>query len=94
MVGATLVWSSLFSLAAASYSIRPRVVHSSRSDTPQGFASLGAAPANKSIKLRFAIASKDAPGLEKALLDVSTPSSSNYGNHLTKDEVSGSLYTL
>ncbi|KAJ7809076.1 family S53 protease [Mycena olivaceomarginata] len=91
MVGATLVWSSLFSLAAASYSIRPRVVHSSRSDTPQGFASLGAAPVNQSIKLRFAIASKDAPGLEKALLDVSTPSSSNYGNHLTKDEVNAYL---
>ncbi|KAJ6581843.1 family S53 protease [Mycena capillaripes] len=93
MVASTLFWSSLslFSLAAATPSFNRRVVKESRSTTPQGFASLGAAPSTQSIKLRIALASKDIPGLEKALLDVSTPSSSNYGNHLTKDEVNAYL---
>ncbi|KAF7356383.1 Family S53 protease [Mycena venus] len=95
-----ITWSALLSFgvlffslaaAAASSSRQPRVVHSSRSNAPQGFASLGPAPGDQTIKLRIALASKDAPGLEKALLDVSTPSSSNYGNHLTKDEVNAYL---
>ncbi|KAJ6514898.1 family S53 protease [Mycena vitilis] len=87
MVASFFLCASLLSLAAASPSIHPRVVKQSREDTPQGFASLGAAPATQSMKLRFALASNDIPGLEKALLDVSTPSSPNYGAHLTRDEV-------
>ncbi|KAJ7117680.1 family S53 protease [Mycena epipterygia] len=91
MVATTIFWSSLFSLVAASPVIHPRILQESRSNVPQGFASLGAAPAAQSMKLRIALASKDVPGLENALLDVSTPSSSNYGNHLTKDEVNAYL---
>ncbi|KAJ7931745.1 family S53 protease [Mycena leptocephala] len=88
----TLFWSSLFTLAAAtSRSVQPRVLKSSRSNAPQGFASLGAASAAQPIKLRIALASKDISGLESALLDVSTPSSPKYGNHLTKDEVNAYL---
>ncbi|KAJ7490723.1 family S53 protease [Mycena latifolia] len=63
------------------------VVQESLSDTPQGFAKVGPAAASSSINLRIALSSKDVPGLEKALLDVSNPSSSNYGNHLSKAEV-------
>ncbi|KAJ7016424.1 subtilisin-like protein [Mycena alexandri] len=76
----------LFSLAAASPVINRRVVLERR-DVPSSFASLGAASKTDSIKLRFALASQDIPGLQKALLDVSTPSSANYGKHLTLDEV-------
>ncbi|KAF7370370.1 Family S53 protease [Mycena sanguinolenta] len=90
VVANTLVWISLLSFAAAIPFPR-RVLHASRSSAPHGFTSLGAAPANQSIKLRFALASNNVTGLEKALLDVSTPSSANYGNHLTKDEVNAFL---
>ncbi|KAJ7739828.1 subtilisin-like protein [Mycena metata] len=76
----------LFSLAAASPVINRRVVLERR-DVPSSFTSLGAASGTDSIKLRFALASQDIPGLQKALLDVSTPSSANYGKHLTLDEV-------
>ncbi|KAJ7656335.1 family S53 protease [Mycena polygramma] len=86
MVASFFLCASLLSLAVASPSVHPRVVKQSREDTPQGFASLGAAPATQSMKLHFALASNNIPGLEKALLDVSTPSSPTYGNHLTKDE--------
>ncbi|KAK7025066.1 family S53 protease [Favolaschia claudopus] len=90
MVFATLLWGSLFSLTSAARSV-PRISHFSRSTVPQGFASLGAAPVDQVINLRFALSSKDAPGLQRALLDVSTPSSPNYGNHLSKDEVNAYL---
>ncbi|KAJ6519080.1 family S53 protease [Mycena sanguinolenta] len=89
MVYAFLFLNSLLSLAAASPV--SRVLHSSRSSAPSGFASLGAAPADQSLKIRFGLASNNAPGLEKALLDVSTPSSANYGKHLTKDQVNAYL---
>ncbi|KAF8216791.1 family S53 protease [Mycena galopus ATCC 62051] len=91
MVFTILLWTSLCSLAAASPLLHSRILHSGRSIAPQGFTSLGAAPANQSIKLRFALTSNDVPGLEKALLDVSTPSSANYGIHLTRDEVNSYL---
>ncbi|KAJ7696455.1 family S53 protease [Mycena rosella] len=87
MVVVHFFWSFIFALAAASSISRPRVLHERRSNAPQGFASLGAAPASQSLKLRFALASQDIPGLQKALLDVSTPSSPSYGNHLSKEEV-------
>ncbi|KAJ6519106.1 family S53 protease [Mycena sanguinolenta] len=90
VVANTLVWISLLSFTTA-FPFPRRVLHASRSRAPHGFTSLGAAPANQSIKLRFALASNDVPGLEKALLDVSTPSSANYGNHLTKEEVNAFL---
>ncbi|KAF8189623.1 family S53 protease [Mycena galopus ATCC 62051] len=83
----TLLFSSLFSPSAASPTFHARAMHSSRAAAPPGFVSLGNAPADQSIKLRFALASNDVPGLERALLDVSTPSSPHYGKHLTNAEV-------
>ncbi|CAK5267479.1 unnamed protein product [Mycena citricolor] len=58
---------------------------------PVGFASLGAAPSSQSIKLRIALVSSNTSGLEQTLLDVSDPSSPNYGQHLTKDQVNAFL---
>jgi tripeptidyl-peptidase-1 len=91
MVATTLFWSSLFALVAGSPISRRRVLQSSRGSSPHGFVSLGAAQATQPIELRFALASQDIAGLEKALLDVSTPSSPNYGKHLTKAEVRSPL---
>ncbi|KAJ7781855.1 family S53 protease [Mycena maculata] len=86
MVATTLFWTSLFSLAAASPVLKPRVVQS-RSSAPQGFINLGAANSSQTLNLRIALASRNISGLETALLDVSTPSSANYGKHLTKEQV-------
>ncbi|KAJ7210567.1 subtilisin-like protein [Mycena pura] len=87
MVATTLFWSSLFSLAVAFPVSKPRVLHGARSSAPQGFSSLGNAPASQTLKLRVALTSNDISGLEQALLDVSTPSSPNYGNHLSREQV-------
>ncbi|KAJ7499925.1 family S53 protease-like protein [Mycena latifolia] len=57
------------------------------SGASQGFAKIGPASASSSTNLRIALASKDIAGLERALLDVSHPSSANYRNHLSKTEV-------
>lgn len=79
--------ASILSLAAAGPTFQTFVVQESLSSAPQGFAKVGPAADSSSLNLRIALPSKDVAGLEQALLDVSTPSSSNYGNHLTKAEV-------
>ncbi|KAJ7133390.1 family S53 protease [Mycena epipterygia] len=79
--------ASILSLAAAGPAFQTFVVQESLSSAPQGFAKVGPAADSSSLNLRIALPSKDVAGLEKALLDVSTPSSSSYGNHLTKAEV-------
>jgi tripeptidyl-peptidase-1 len=87
MVSSTLFWSSLFSLALAKRLTTPMVLQDSRSEVPLGFSRRGAAPSDQSLTLRIALASNNITGLEKVLLDISTPSSPNYGKYLTKDEV-------
>ncbi|KAI0661205.1 family S53 protease [Cubamyces menziesii] len=62
-------------------------VHEAREDIPEGFVLSGAAPQDKVLSLRLALVQSDPAGLEKALMDVSTPSSALYGQHLTKEEV-------
>ncbi|KAF7364615.1 Family S53 protease [Mycena venus] len=88
----SLFLASILSLAAASpAAFQTFVVRESLSSAPQGFVKVGPAADATPINLRIALASSDVPGLEKALLDVSTPSSSNYGNHLSKAEVNAFL---
>ncbi|KAJ7455770.1 family S53 protease [Mycena latifolia] len=83
----SLFLASILSLAAAGPAFQTFVVQESLSGAPQGFAKVGPAASSSSINLRIALPSKDIAGLEKALLDVSIPSSANYGNHLSKAEV-------
>ncbi|KAF7985673.1 hypothetical protein HWV62_2219 [Athelia sp. TMB] len=65
------------------------IVRASRSAVPSGFELVAAAPADQTIPLRLALVQNNISGLEKALYDVSTPGSANYGNHLSKEEVEG-----
>lgn len=84
---------SLIALTSATPTARSgMLVRSSRSDAPAGFVHKGAAPPDKPIPLRIALVQNDMAGLEKALYDVSTPSSPNYGKHLSKKQVHN--YTL
>lgn len=62
-------------------------IRSSRLEAPKGFVSLSAAPADRIIPLRIALVQKNITGLERALYDVSTPGSTSYGRHLSKEQV-------
>ncbi|KAJ2985446.1 hypothetical protein NUW54_g10149 [Trametes sanguinea] len=62
-------------------------VHEAREDIPEGFIHSGSAPQDTVLNLQLALVQSDPAGLEKALMDVSTPSSALYGQHLSKEEV-------
>jgi tripeptidyl-peptidase-1 len=95
MSATSLFLASILSLAAAGpAAFQTFIVQESLASAPQGFAKVGLAADTTTINLRIALASSDIPGLEKTLLDVSTPSSSNYGNHLSKAEVSNLVMVL
>jgi tripeptidyl-peptidase-1 len=68
----------------------PMVVHNSRSAPPSGYVAQGSAPVEQAMNITIALVSSDMPGLEKALMDVSTPTSANYRKFLSKEEVSRS----
>jgi tripeptidyl-peptidase-1 len=90
MSATALFLASILSLAAAGPApFQTFVVQESLHSAPEGFSKVGPAADSSPVNLRIALASSDVAGLEKTLLDVSTPSSFNYGNHLTKAEVSG-----
>jgi len=62
-------------------------VHESRGVAPPGFVKVGPAPPNKMLILRLGLVQNDATSLEERLIDISTPSSANYGKFLSKEEV-------
>ncbi|KAH9847188.1 family S53 protease [Lenzites betulinus] len=62
-------------------------VHETMEAIPDGFVHSGTAPQDKVLTLRLALVQSDTEGLQNALMDVSTPSSALYGQHLTKEEV-------
>ena len=87
MVATGLLIASLFALALGKPMGRNLQVHEAREDVPDGFSLQGAASPDTTLKLRLALVQSDFAGLEERLYDVSTPSSANYGNHLSKAEV-------
>ncbi|KII88063.1 hypothetical protein PLICRDRAFT_30516 [Plicaturopsis crispa FD-325 SS-3] len=87
MVFLSVALASLLAVAHANPLARNLVVHESRESAPDGFVHAGAAPADTVLNMRIALVQSDPSGLEQALMDVSTPSSALYGQHLTKDEV-------
>ncbi|PSR87075.1 hypothetical protein PHLCEN_2v5245 [Hermanssonia centrifuga] len=62
-------------------------VHESREEVPKGFVQQGAAPPDTVLNMRIALTQNDIDGLHEALMDVSTPSSPLYGQHLSKSKV-------
>ena len=88
VISTSILLCSLVALTSAtSTACSGMIVRSTRSDVPVGFVHQGPAPGDKSIPLRIALAQNNIAGLEKALYDVSTPSSPNYGKHLSKEQV-------
>ena len=86
---------SLLPLISANPLYDTLLTHEELPSLPPGYSkSTSAPPPDKEIKLRIALAQSDTAGLEKALYDVSTPGSPNYGKHLSKEEVSESVFCL
>ena len=82
-----LVSVVLSALVLAKPARRDLQVHESRPSAPAGFSFSGAASPDTTLNLRLALVRNDEAGLIQSLYDVSTPSSPNYGQHLTKEEV-------
>lgn len=77
-------------LAIAAYGkpvARSLQVHETRAQVPPAFALKGPAAPDTMLDLRVALVQNDMAGLEKALMDVSTPGSPLFGQHLTKEQV-------
>ncbi|KAI0644036.1 family S53 protease [Trametes meyenii] len=76
-------------LAVAAYGkpmARSMQVHNTRSNIPSSFRHLGPAPPDATLSLRIGLVEGNFSGLEKALMDVSTPGNPLYGQHLSKEE--------
>lgn len=77
----------LYSLVLARPTAGDMIVHEARDTIPDGYVRTGAAPANTQLLLRIALVQNNPEGLVNALYDVSTPGSTLYGQHLSKEEV-------
>lgn len=84
MVALGLFFASLIALASASPLFSQLTLHESRDGVPEGFVASGKPDPSTQLNLRIALVQNDPAGLEKALMDVSTPSSALYGQHLSK----------
>ncbi|KAI0367269.1 family S53 protease [Pilatotrama ljubarskyi] len=80
-------WAVCWALAVyGKPSARSMQVHSVRKAIPPSFQEVGPAPPNAMLNLRVALVQGNIPGLERTLMDVSTPNSPLYGQHLSKEE--------
>lgn len=87
MVASALLLASLLTLALGKPTARNLRIHESLQGAPTGFSLTGSADPNQTLKLRLALVQGNTAELERRLYDVSTPSSANYGKHLSKEEV-------
>ncbi|KAI0261746.1 subtilisin-like protein [Gloeopeniophorella convolvens] len=88
MVKAVLLLVSAVAFASAKPQFaRDLRLHERRDSAPHGFALTSPAADEAPLRLRLALTPNDIQGLQDRLLDVSTPGSAVYGNHLSKEEV-------
>ena len=88
MVSTVLFLTSFFVLALGNpLARRAMTVHESRDSLPEGFVKAGPASPDAVLSMRMALRQNNAAGLEKALIDVSTPGNALYGKHYTKEQV-------
>ncbi|KAH9857435.1 family S53 protease [Lenzites betulinus] len=87
MVATSLFVAALITLAVGKPMSRNLKVHEAREEIPDGFSLQGSAAPDTTLKLRIALVQSNFAELEQKLYDVSTPSSPNYGAHLSKEEV-------
>lgn len=63
------------------------MLHEQRDNIPDGFVKSGSAPPDQVLNFRLGLVQGDMATLEQRLYAVSTPSSPEYGQHLSKEEV-------
>ncbi|EPT05545.1 hypothetical protein FOMPIDRAFT_83202 [Fomitopsis schrenkii] len=79
--------AALLTLAASGVLGRSvRIPKSRRDAAPLSFTLAGTASTDEPLTLKIALTQSNPSGLEEALYDVSTPTSPNYGQHLSKEE--------
>lgn len=83
-----LIFASFIAAASASPLFRNLVLHEQRATVPDGFVKLGNAPGDQMLNLRLALENSDMASLKEKLYAVSTPGSTLYGQHLSKEEAS------
>ncbi|KAH9944747.1 family S53 protease [Amylocystis lapponica] len=86
MFSRVLMSSLFFALALSKPLARTMRVHERRESAPSGFTLNGPASPDTVLTLRIALVQSNPQGLEDALYAVSTPSSPQYGQYLTKEE--------
>ena len=79
--------ASLCTLALCKPLARSLQLQESRAAAPAGFSLAGSAESTTVLDLRLGLVSSNVDGLIETLYDVSTPSSSNYGQHISRPEV-------
>ena len=79
-------------IATATAALADFRVLETQTAAPHGFSRVGPAPPEKTVRLRLALAQGNEDGLIEALYSVSDPSSSRYGQHLTREEVSAFVH--
>ncbi|KAI0736372.1 family S53 protease-like protein [Fomitopsis betulina] len=70
---------------------KPLRVHEARSTAPAGFSLVSSADADTVLNLRLGLVSENTDKLIETLYDVSTPSSPNYGQHLSRSDAAALL---
>jgi tripeptidyl-peptidase-1 len=85
MIGVSLF--ILASLVAAGAAKPGFILHEKIATAPMDFILHGLVHPDTLLDLRFALRQNNMAGLEKVLLDISSPESTRYGHHLSQQEV-------
>ncbi|KAH9830915.1 family S53 protease-like protein [Rhodofomes roseus] len=91
MIATGLLLTSLFTLGLSKPVARSLRLHEARSTIPTGFSHVRSADADTVLNLRLGLVSSNVDQLVETLYDVSTPSSQNYGQHLSRSEAAAFL---
>lgn len=84
---ALLSIASVLATALANSDFLSMVVHDRRSSAPEGFVRSRAAETSLNMRMRIALRQSNITGLHDELIEISTPASARYGQHLTKEQV-------
>ncbi len=87
MISPTFLLASLVTLVLDKPAAHTFQLHESVEGPPSGFSLAGSADPDRMLSMRVALVRSNVDELERRLYDVSTPSSANYGKHLSKSEV-------
>jgi tripeptidyl-peptidase I len=87
MVSLKAVFALLAIVSSTALGLSPRVKHESRRALPPHWEQSHRAPADTILPLRIGLAQNNIDRIEELLLDVSHPTSPNYGNHWSASKV-------